>query len=349
MKNIKTFAGIALLLTFGGLLSISIINQSIKPMGVVLLLALFIIGIHFLWIGRKITKKEHPANQSNKTMSVISPSQNEKNLEKNKQEIEDYGKFLAQVYLCASHNTFGNQTDYICINKETAELYSFSAKVIGRSGAFDQYVFSKQPQKITTYTQLMSNLHANAKKLFHDLCESNWENYFRFMLCSPEHSGATLSKQLLSCDTGVVRNAVFAVHNLVLKPPKERRDFLTEAYQSFSLIKQNLESLDMGGMFAQNSRFNNRAIRIIEGNNTDQCFCRLLIDEFGPSANGLAKKGFLLIQEDEKINDYSVRGIIECPVCHKQYSIIEEYTGWHIPTIIHCSEIPKTDLNQTRN
>ena len=105
----------------------------------------------------------------------------------------------------------------------------------------------------------------------------------------------------------------------------------------------------MGGMFAQNSRFNNRAIRIIEGNNTDQCFCRLLIDEFGPSANGLAKEGFLLIQENEKINDYSVRGIIECPVCHKQYSIIEEYTGWHIPTIIHCSEIPKTDLNQTRN
>ena len=166
------------------------------------------------------------------------------------------------------------------------------------------------------------------------------------MLRSPEHSGETLRKQLLSCDTSVVRKAVFAVHNLVLKSPKERKDFLTEAYQNISLIKQNIESLDMGGLFARNSRFNNRAIQIIEGNNTDQCFCRLLIDEFGPSANGLAKEGFLLIQEDEKINDYSVRGIIECPICHKQYLIIEEYTGWHIPTIIHCSEIPNTDLYQ---
>lgn len=275
-------------------------------------------------------------------------SHNEKNLEQHKHDIEDYGKFLAKVYLCASHSAIGNQISYVCINKETAELYSFTAKVIGRSGVFDQYVFSKQPQKIATYAQLMSNLHANSKKLFNDLCESNWENYFQFMLCSPEHSGATLSKQLLSCDTGVVRNAVFAVHNLVLKPPKERKDFLTEAYQSISLIKQNLESLDMGGMFARNSRFNNRAIKIIEGNNTDQCFCRLLIDEFGPSANGLSKEGFLLIQEDEKINDYSFRGIIECPVCHKQYLIVEEYTGWHIPTRIHCSDILKTDLNQTK-
>lgn len=276
-------------------------------------------------------------------------SRNEKNLEQHKHDIEDYEKFVAKVYLCASHGTIGNQISYVCINKETAELYSFTAKVIGRSGAFDQYVFSKQPQKISTYTQLMSKLHENSKKLFNDLCKSNWENYFQFMLCSPEHSGATLSKQLLSCDTGVVREAVFTVHNLVLKPPKERKEFLAEAYQNISLIKQNLESLDMGGMFAQNSRFNNRAIKIIEGNNTDQCFCRLLIDEFGPSANGLAKNGFLLIQEDETINDYSVRGTIECPVCHKQYLIIEEYTGWHIPTIIHCSEIPKTDLNQTRN
>ena len=100
----------------------------------------------------------------------------------------------------------------------------------------------------------------------------------------------------------------------------------------------------MDGIFVSGNRFANRAIQIIKGNNSDQCFCRLLIDEFGPSANGLAKKGFLLIQEDIKINDYSVRGIIECPICKKRYSIIEEYTGWHIPTCIHCSEIPNTNL-----
>ena len=264
---------------------------------------------------------------------------NSMNLEKHKQSIEEYDKFVAKVYLCASHNTNKNQTSYVCINKETQELYSFSAQVIGRSGVFDKYVFYKQPQKITTYTQLLNNLHSNSKKFFSDLSEINWENYFHFMFLLPEHSGEALRKQLLSCDTHVIRKAVFAVHNMVLKLPKERKNFLADSYQHLSLIKQNLENLNMGGIFASNSRFNNRAIKIIEGNNTDQCFCRLLIDEFGPSANGLAKKGFLLIQEDKKNSEGSVQGIIECPVCHKQYSIIEEYTGWHIPTRIHCSEI----------
>ena len=49
-----------------------------------------------------------------------------------------------------------------------------------------------------------------------------------------------------------------------------------------------------------------------------------------------------------KSDYFNFGALYECPVCHKQYSIIEEYTGWHIPTIIHCSEIPKTDLNQTK-
>lgn len=62
----------------------------------------------------------------------------------------------------------------------------------------------------------------------------------------------------------------------------------------FSLIKKNLGSLDMEGAFAPNKRFADRAIQIIGGNDTDECFCRLLINKFGPSANGLAKKGFLL-------------------------------------------------------
>lgn len=318
-------------------------------MGIVLLFVLFIVGVQLLWIGIKTDKKAQPTNPSSKKAPVITPSKNEINLKKHKQEIDDYNKFLAQVYLCASNNTIRNRVNYVCIHKETAALYSFSAKVIGRSGAFAQYVFSNQPQRITTYAQLLSHLHSNSKKFFDDLSESNWENYFRFMLCSPEDSGEILRKQLLSCDTNIVRKAVFTVHNLVLKPPKERKNFLVDAYQSISLIKQNIESLDMGGLFARNSRFNNRAIQIIEGNDTDQCFCRLLIDEFGPSANGLARKGFLLIQEDEKNSNCSVRGVIECPICHKQYLIIEEYTGWHMPTCIHCSEIPNVDLPQAEN
>ena len=275
---------------------------------------------------------------------VISPSENKKNIETHKQEIEDYGKFLAKVYLCTSHNAVGNQTDYVCIDRTTEELFSFSAKVIGRSGAFDQCIFSKQPQKITTYSQLLDCLHSKAKKYFSDLSETNWQKYFSFMLLPPDYNAETLRKQLLSRDSGIVRTAIFAVHNLVLKSTEERKALLSDAHQNILLIEENLASLNMGGIFVSANRFANRAIQIIKGNNSDQCFCRLLIDEFGPSANGLAKEGFLLIQEDEKINDYSVRGIVECPICKKRYSIIEEYTGWHIPTSIHCSEIPNTDL-----
>lgn len=285
---------------------------------VVLLLVPSFFGFWYLFKMVKTNgKKPNSSTQCVETKPVTSPSQNERNLEKHKQGIEDYDKFLAKVYLCASHNAVGNQTNYVCIDKETEELFSFSAKVIGRSGAFDQYVFSKQPQKITTYAQLLDNLHSKSKKYFSDLSETNWQKYFSFMLLPPTHNSETLRKQLLSCDKGVVRTAIFAVHSLVLKMPEERKAFLSGAYQNILLIEEHLESLNMGGIFVSGNRFANRAIQIIKGNNSDQCFCRVLIDEFGPSANGLAEKGFLLIQEDKKINDYSVQGIIECPYAKK--------------------------------
>lgn len=276
--------------------------------------------------------------QKGKAKTTKTPS-NESDLKKYKTKIEEYNRFLSQVYLCVSDNTFHNKTRYICIHKKTKELFVFSAKTIEHQGTFKQYYFAKQPQKITTYSKLLNCLRPKSKKMFSDLDEFNWKEYFNFMLLPPDHSGEILRKQLLSCDCGIVRKAVFAVHDLVLKPPEERKMFLSDAYQNISLIKKNLDNLDMGGMLVSLNRFADRAIQIIEGNNTENCFCRLLIDEFGPSANGLAKEGFLLIQKDKKINDYSVRGIIECPICHKKYSIVEEYTGWHISTTIHCTEI----------
>ena len=146
---------------------------------VVLLLAPSIFSFWYLFNMVKTRgKKPNNSAQCAEIKPVISPSPEEKNLEKHKQEIEDYGKFLAKVYLCTSHNAVGNRTDYVCINKETEELFSFSAKVIGRSGAFDQYVFSKQPQKITTYAQLLDSLHSKSKKYFNDLTETNWQKYF---------------------------------------------------------------------------------------------------------------------------------------------------------------------------
>jgi len=261
------------------------------------------------------------------------------NLQKYEKEIEEYDQFINNVYICCRRDVIGNQIGFLCVHKETKELYSFSAKVVGHRGIFDVYCFAQKPEKIETYKQLLLSLGIQAKEFYKDLGELNWKDYFNFIFIPAAQDGETINKQLLSSVEGDARNAVFAVHDIVLKSPAERKAFLSASYQNLSLIKKNIDSLDMGGMFASNKRFAYRAIEIIEGNNTDKCFCRLLIDEFGPSANGLSKKGFLLISEDEKIDDYSVRGIIECPICHKRYSIVEEYTGWHIPTRIHCSEI----------
>lgn len=131
-------------------------------------------------------------NLFGKKKNSTAATRNEIN-ERYKQDVEDYNKFIAKVYLCASHNASGHKTDYVC-DPETEELFSFSAKVIGHSGRFDQYVFSKQPQRITTYSQLMKTLHAKPKKYFNDLSETNWEKYFSFMLLPPDHNAETLRK-----------------------------------------------------------------------------------------------------------------------------------------------------------
>lgn len=259
--------------------------------------------------------------------------------EAHKREIEEYNRFIAQVYLCASNNALGERVNYVCIHRQTKALYAVSAKKVGHRGIFDEYCLAKQPERITNYPQLLSCLSFKSRSFYRDLNKTNWENYFDFMFLPPEHNGEVLKKQLLSRDSMIVRNAVFAVHNLVLKTPAERKAFLADAYESLPLIQKNLENLEMGGIFASNHRFANRAIQIIEGNNSDKCFCRLLIDDFGPSADGLATRGFVLIQPDKSIDDYSTQGVIQCPICYKKYSIIEEYTGWHIPTRISCIDI----------
>ena len=271
----------------------------------------------------------------------------EKKLKKYQPHINEYHAFVANVYLCASHAAPNHRTTYVCIHKETKALFSFTGKAIVPSRSLTQCRFVKPPREIKTYSQLLHGLRAKLHSFYSDLSEANWESYFHFMLLPPDHSGETLKKQLLSCDKGVVRNAVFAVHNVVLKPPALRKAFLEDAYRHLALIKKNLDAVDLSGMFVSGNRFAHRAVKIIEGNHTDRCFCRLLIDEFGPGADGLAKEGFILVQPEKAISDYSRQGVIACPICHKHYSIIEEYTGWHIPTRISCIDLTNMTWEQS--
>ena len=340
MKFSKIFLGTSVVFAYLCCLFVGIINHNIKSMYVVLLLVPIGFGLWYIFKTIKLdNKKAHSANQYSKAKPVIEPSKNEVILEKEKPEIDEYKKFLANVCICTSNSVISNYTHYVCIHKETKELFEFVAKKVEGEGPFSEYCFAKHPRKINTFPQLLDCLSSDTKTFFNDLSEHNWEEYFTFMFLPPEYSGETLKKQLLCGNTQIVRNAVFAVHNLVLKPPQERKAILADSYKNLALIKRNLGRIDMGGVFASGNRFNTRAIQIIEGNNTDKCFCRLLIDEYGPSANGLAKQGFLLIKEDEPIDEYSKKGIIECPICRKRYLIIEKYTGWHIPTYIYCCEI----------
>lgn len=314
------------------------IHKTLEPF--LFAFGLFFIAISvFLFFYDKHNTKEAKSHQNFKT-----EEKNKAKLNSLQPQIDKYNDFIKNVYLCARHTVNKKTTKYVCIHKKSKELFSFSSKVVGSQGILDVCCFDKSYKKITSYSQLIENLNSISKSYFTDLNESNWENYFNFMFENPKDDGEILKKQLLSSDSDVVRNAIFVVINLALKSPTQRKVFLSGAYENLSLIKNNTNGLEMGGIFASNGRFVSRAIQIIEGNNTDKCFCRLTIDEFGAGANGLTEKGFILIQPDEDINKYSKRGIIECPVCRKRYTIIEEYTGWHIPTIIHCIEtIPKAD------
>ena len=316
-----------------GILNFYIHGEIIYPIVIFGFVFVAISIIHFFY-------DRHNKDTNKKLDKYFKKEKNNKDKLKSLQpKIDKYNDFIRNVCLCTRHTISKKTTNYVCIHKETKELFCFRSKVVGSQGRSDVCCFYNDYHKITSYSQLISNLDSTSKLFFADLNQSNWKNYFEFMLESPNVDGEIIKKQLLSSDKYVVRKAVFAVIDLVLGPPKKRKAFLSASYENLSLIKENTKGIDMGGIFAPGDRFLSRAIQIIEGNFSEKCFCRLAIDEFGPSANGLAKKGFILVQPDESINAYSRRGIIECPVCHKRYSITEEYTGWHIPTIIHCTEI----------
>ena len=253
---------------------------------------------------------------------------------------ESYDQFAQNTRLCARHSIIGGRFDCVSIHRETKQLWQYRSKVVGKRGIFDIFDFQDRPRTITSYHQLMNCLSSDAKSCYSDLNEDNWKSYFQFMLLPPDHSGETLKKQLLSSDRDIVYHAVYAVLNLVLKPMSVRKAFLADAFQSLSMIKKNLEGVELGGNIVSNNRFASRAVAIIENNNTDRCFCHLLIDTYGPNAEGLAQTwGFVLVQKDEDVNEYDTIGIIECPVCHNKYSIYEQYTGWHIPTRISFRKI----------
>lgn len=270
-----------------------------------------------------------------------------KKLEKYQPQINACNTFMHDVYLCTAHTTGGHRTTYVCIHKETKALFSLSVKAVAPAISLTQCRFVKQPHEITTYAQLLKCLSSDHRSFYGDLTEANWNSYFHFMLSPPDQDGETLKKQLLSCDKTIVRNAVFAVHNAVLKPPAVRKAFLADAYEQVAQIKKHLNTVDLSGMFVSGNRFAHRAVKILEGNNTDECFCRLLIDEFGPGANGLAKEGFILVQPEKAISQYVYEGEIACPICHKGYSITEEYTGWHIPTRVSYVGLGKVSWEQS--
>lgn len=253
--------------------------------------------------------------------------------------VKEYREYLGKVRLCSRRRLMNGNTEYVCVHRKTKNLYWFVSKAAGRRGIYDEYCFATEPRQIHSYIDLIEHLRTAAFAYFGDLNPSNWAKYFEFMLAKPDGDGEILKKQLLSSDPDVIRSASFAVSNSVLKPVAERKAYLAPAYSNIELIKGNTKDIQLGGMFASNSRFLSRAIRIIEGNESDECFCRLLIDEFGSSANGLARQGFILVEKDKPLEQYTTRGVVECPVCHMRYEIVEEYTGWHIPTRIHCEPL----------
>ena len=113
------------------------------------------------------------------------------------------------------------------------------------------------------------------------------------------------------------------------------RKLINELYPYLSEIKEKTSNLHYGGTILPNSRFVEKAIRMIEDSVGDKCLCEYLFDGFGQNGKSMVKYGFVLLEENIDRDNYINRSIIECSGCRQQYQVEEEYTGWHITTTRH--------------
>lgn len=220
----------------------------------------------------------------------------------------------------------------LCIDIESKDLYFFVTNELPRIGWKNYSYFIKKPKLINNYSALNNIYKAS------DLTEENWKVYFNFIIEDVKKDGSNLVKKLLSGDTHSILDSAHFIISTSIMPKTKRMSLLRDCYYNYSLIERNVKSYSYGGL-ASNDRFVDRALTIIKDLYNRDCFCDIPLDEFAGSANQLsASYGYTLIDPNEQ-EDSKIYGVIECPICHKRYLVIEEYTGWHIPSSTKYHEI----------
>lgn len=139
-----------------------------------------------------------------------------------------------------------------------------------------------------------------------------------------EKSTKELLGELLSGETRLVRSACSAI--IKMSQDEERiREFIPYLTE----IKAKTANLEMGGGLAQNKRFVQKVIQVIEYYKSGRgCSCQLFGQDDNPE-----KYDTIELKEQVKYQDKCIHiyYIVECRKCHQKYKVSEElyhYVWW---------------------
>lgn len=142
-----------------------------------------------------------------------------------------------------------------------------------------------------------------------------------------KNDGSNLLNKLLCADSRSIIYASNFIISTALKPKNERISLLKECSEHYSLIEKKVKK---HGKFTSAGEYDiaDKALQIIRELYDRECFCDLFLDPYASSIEWLIKKGYLLAEPITDFPEKSARKcVIECPVCHSQYTAYEQYVG----------------------
>ncbi len=140
-------------------------------------------------------------------------------------------------------------------------------------------------------------------------------------------------KKMTSRDTDQVWSAANEIISL-----GQDRDRILPLIPFLPSIIEETKGLEMGGLYAPNSRFIDQAIRTIEFHrDSKECPCQLYLrGSDGPSPETETKKGYVSILDTVKTEDQYVDFYkVECNLCQRHFKVIEReshymWWGWSV-------------------
>jgi len=125
----------------------------------------------------------------------------------------------------------------------------------------------------------------------------------------------------------------------------QKLDKINPLIPYIELIKKSTSNIDLGGIFAPNSRFVNYALRILtfhQNNHEKICSCDLYIDDYECNdPKNEVEKGNIIIEDTIRIEDKWVDFYVcRCLKCGQKFKTIEReghYIWWNWTKILPSS------------